>query len=289
MSHDKLRENTTCQNCGDEVKVRFCPSCGQENTETKKSFHYLFTHFIEDLVHYDNGFWKAIKYLIFKPYILTIEYLNGKRKKYVAPVKLFIFMNFLCFFLSGMLSYETESIDKVKDVPAKKQSDVNLTVNGGSNSNFISKKLTELDKKYTANEIFEKAGENIVHYLPKVLFAYLPFFALFLWLFHNKKRWWYFDHGIFTFHFFSSILLLISIHNILDFILFKLEWSIIQDVLNLLLLIYIMYLFYKSHKQLYLETRLKSFLKTTMILFLNFILMGLVMLFLIIISIMYIK
>ena len=64
MSHGKLREDTTCQNCGDEVKVRFCPSCGQENTETKKSFHYLFTHFLEDLVHYDNSFWKAIKYLL---------------------------------------------------------------------------------------------------------------------------------------------------------------------------------------------------------------------------------
>jgi hypothetical protein len=29
----------------------------------------------------------------------------------------------------------------------------------------------------------------------------MPIF--FLWLFHNKKRWYYFDHGIFTLHYFS--------------------------------------------------------------------------------------
>ena len=75
MSHGKLREDKTCQNCGDDVTVQFCPTCGQENTETKKSFHYLFTHFIEDLVHYDNSFWKAIKYLLYTPATLSIIYL----------------------------------------------------------------------------------------------------------------------------------------------------------------------------------------------------------------------
>ena len=38
MGKGILRNNTTCENCSAEVNMRFCPSCGQENTETKKSF-----------------------------------------------------------------------------------------------------------------------------------------------------------------------------------------------------------------------------------------------------------
>jgi hypothetical protein len=93
MSHGKLREDSTCQNCGDSVLVRFCPSCGQENTETKKSFHYLFTHFLEDLIHYESSFWKALRYLLYAPEKLSLTYLSGKRKAFMAPVRLFIFIN----------------------------------------------------------------------------------------------------------------------------------------------------------------------------------------------------
>ncbi|SEP61765.1 DUF3667 domain-containing protein [Flavobacterium urocaniciphilum] len=288
MSKAVLRDKNTCENCGNVVDVRFCSYCGQENVETKKSFHYLFTHFIEDLVHYDNGFWKAIKHLLFSPYILTIEYLKGKRKKYVAPVKLFIFMNFLCFFLTGMLSYETSSVLKVNETP-NKPNEIQVDQDAISNANFFTKKISDLDKKYTTQEIFEKIGEKIKYYFPKVVFAYMPLFAFFLWLFHNKKKWWYFDHGIFTFHFFSSVMLLISIHAIVDFLLFKLGLSTIQDLLNFALVVYIIYLFYKSHKQLFYETKMMSFFKASAILFVNSITMAIFALLLLIISIMYIK
>lgn len=288
MSKAVLRDKNTCENCGNIVEVRFCSYCGQENVETKKSFHYLFTHFIEDLVHYDNGFWKAIKHLLFSPYILTIEYLKGKRKKYVAPVKLFIFMNFLCFFLTGMLSYETSTVLKVNDT-LNEPNQIQVDQDTISNANFFTKKISDLDKKYTSQELFEKIGEKIKYYFPKVVFAYMPLFAFFLWLFHNKKKWWYFDHGIFTFHFFSSVMLLISLHSIVDFLLFKLGLSTIQDLLNFAVVVYIIYLFYKSHKQLFYETKMMSFFKSSVILFVNSITMAIFALLLLIISIMYIK
>ncbi|MBC8644939.1 DUF3667 domain-containing protein [Flavobacterium lindanitolerans] len=103
MGHQKLRENKTCLNCNYVVENKFCPNCGQENTETRQSFHYLFTHFIEDLTHYDGSFWKTIKGLLFKPGYLTKTYLEGKRKKFVPPVKLYIFISFVTFFLPTLL------------------------------------------------------------------------------------------------------------------------------------------------------------------------------------------
>ena len=71
MSNFKLREDKTCLTCGYVVEKRYCPNCGQENKEIKESFHYLFLHTIEDIVHYDSAFWKTIKFLLFSPAKLT--------------------------------------------------------------------------------------------------------------------------------------------------------------------------------------------------------------------------
>ena len=102
MSHGKLREEKNCLNCGHTVEEKFCPNCGQQNIETRQPFHYLFTHFIEDFTHYDGQFWGTIKNLLFKPGKLTNTYLEGKRQQFVPPVKLYIFMSFVTFFLFAL-------------------------------------------------------------------------------------------------------------------------------------------------------------------------------------------
>ncbi|MEF9478726.1 DUF3667 domain-containing protein [Chryseobacterium sp. 1B4] len=103
MEHGKLRNDKTCLNCGYQVAKRFCSHCGQENIENRPSFHFLFTHFIEDFTHYDGQLWKTILYLFTRPGVLTEDYLSGKRQLYVAPVKLYIFISFITFFLSNIL------------------------------------------------------------------------------------------------------------------------------------------------------------------------------------------
>src|SRR5690606_29480921 len=103
MSHHKLRNEKNCLNCGSFVLHRFCPKCGQENSINRPSFHYLFSHFVEDFVHYDSGFWKTMKTLTRKPGKIIRDYLDGKRKTYVPPVKLYIFVSFITFFIPFIL------------------------------------------------------------------------------------------------------------------------------------------------------------------------------------------
>lgn len=67
MSRLPLRKEKNCLNCGHFVKERFCPNCGQENAINRPSFHYLFTHFAGDLVHYDSGFWKTCAHCFSNP------------------------------------------------------------------------------------------------------------------------------------------------------------------------------------------------------------------------------
>src|SRR5690554_781314 len=330
MGYHKLREDKKCQNCGYLVRKRFYPKCGQENIETRQSFHFLFVHFIEDLVHYDGSFWKTLKNLLFKPGVLTKEYLAGKRKKYVAPVKLYIFVSFFVFFVGGMISkltddgnfddfgdnkpnnqlieFEiTEEQEKQDSITATQNSEKwpfgtaaktlkeydsiqnNLPENQREKgiNRIISRKEIELKQKYTKHEMGIKIVEVAQKNIPKFLFFYMPFFAFFMWLFHNKKRWLYFDHGIFTLHYFSFLLLaFFTSLSVVNTISELTGWAIktIAVTVNFIIYLWTFVYFFKAHRKIYGYSRLSTFFRGLFLLFLNmiFLILGIVVYMLVI-------
>ena len=376
MSHKSpLRKDKTCLNCNYVVDSRFCPNCGQENTDTRKTFHHLFIHFFEDLTHYENAFWKTIKNLLLKPASLTKEYLSGKRLSYLAPVRLYIFISFVTFFLMAVLpdnedkeiikfnkgskketkkSYynysenkdaEEENDSLVQDsilkanIKEEVQEIENLRKKGlisGKNADslvkyitdarkenafknndrffssgyksiteldsarkanpdkvgaleyWVSKKTIPIENKYSDEELQEKFLESVMYNFPKALFIYMPLFALVLWLFHNKKRWYYFDHGIFTLHYFSFLLLTSLLIGICDYLLHFLGENMVKKTISVLInavgYLWMFYYFFPAHHRFYGETRAISFLKSIFILFINIFLIAIVSVLLVIYS-----
>lgn len=133
MTHKSTyRKDKTCLNCGHVVAHKFCPNCGQENVDTRKTFYHLFVHFFEDLTHYENAFWKTIRNLFLKPASLTKEYLSGKRLSYLAPIRLYIFISFVTFFTVFVINKnDIIKIKKDKDFIDKFKSDSLLISNIG--------------------------------------------------------------------------------------------------------------------------------------------------------------
>ena len=305
MSHSPIRKDKTCLNCRHVVEQKFWPNCGQENSDTRKTFHHLFVHFFEDLTHYENAFWKTIKNLLLKPSTLTKEYLSGKRLSYLAPVRLYIFISFVTFLLIAMFpNHVTENLAKDdKEVTSKfENSDKNhvkkMTV-FNDDKFFEMKSMKEIDsiqkygkeeEKYSAfqywayekmvyvtehntkNEIVEKFIESFIHNIPKILFIIMPFFAFFLWIFHSKKRWYYFDHGIFTLHYFSFLLLIFLILFIINKIVGLFDngfITVVGYIINLVGTLWMCYYFYPAHHRFYGESRFVSFVKSVILFFIN--------------------
>jgi hypothetical protein len=389
MSKKRYRIDKTCLNCKHVVENKFCPNCGQENTDTRKTFHHLFLHFFEDLTHYENAFWRTIKNLLFRPASLTKEYLSGKRLSYLAPVRLYIFISFVTFFLiaispnkedklikseNGKNTIETERKDnftfketdnnevlknkdsivdrydktadsiekvekenekfalaqlKIKELKIEELKKNGIITNAESDSiknllktikknnekgfmNFGYKTIKELDsiqqslpekdkmnalsywvqkksilvkQNNTEEEIIEKGKESAIHNFPKVLLIYMPLFAFFLWLFHNKKRWYYFDHGIFTLHYFSFLLLMTLLSFLLSEILSLFGTSffikLLEGIIDFVTIVWMFYYFFPAHHRFYGETRWVSFFKSVSLFFINmfFILLILVLFF----------
>jgi hypothetical protein len=302
MGHGKLRTDKTCLNCNHVVENKFCPNCGQKNTETRQSFHYLFTHFIEDLTHYDGSFWKTIKALLFRPGRLTKEYLEGKRLKYVPPVKLYIFISFVTFLIPNILpeySFVEGPSPKVKtesqEISEEKIASHGISVNNGPELNNLQqldsiqnsankeKKLSRLEYylyKYALKSAGDKKSkaqieENLKHNIPKVLFLYMPLFAFFLWLFHGKKRWYYFDSGVFTLHYFAFLLLLFTISTVLDW-LFALVYlgDEISALIGMATLTYAFFYFFRAHSTFFGEKKYISRLKGLILFIINIFLIS---------------
>lgn len=340
MSHNVIRKDKNCLNCGHIVQERFCPNCGQENIESRKSFHQLFVHFFEDLTHYENAFWRTIKNLLFKPASLTKEYLSGKRLSYLAPVRLYIFISFITFFLMTTIpnteynlinakktttttkSGSNEKITKSENVSineliesqklkqqlrdsiqeniSKDKHSKNKKLDGLFNFGYESqkeldslqkfgpederldaieywfvKKTLEVKKKNTNEELIKKFKESFVHNFSKTLFIYMPLFAFFLWLFHGKKRWYYFDHGIFTLHYFSFLLLVVLVVFLFSKFLSIFGTSVIADrvksVVDFVAFLWMFYYFFPAHHRFYGETRWISFLKSIVLFIINVI------------------
>jgi len=308
MAKHHLRKDNHCENCGRMVEERYCTHCGQENVETRQTFGHLVRHFLEDLTHYESNFWKTIKYLLFRPAYLTRTYLEGKRMMYVPPVKLYIFISFVAFFLPGVMpdlndTYERdtlvlrqraqlrEQLDSL-DNAGGQQTQVTGTVNGYSSEHqydsaqvslsvskrdgpvkqFFTRKMLRLYTNLSKEEAKEHFKESFGHHFPKALFVYLPLFAFIVWLFHGKKRWYYFDHAIFTLHVFSFLLLLITLFGLIGRLI---PWHYIvePDIVSLILFvtgwIWSVYYYYRAHRKLYMETRGISFLKASLILLVN--------------------
>ncbi len=337
MGKSHLRVDKTCLNCNYVVEKRFCGNCGQENTDTRKTFHHLFIHFFEDLTHYENAFWKTIRNLLFKPATLSKEYISGKRMSYLAPVRLYIFISFITFLLIAILPSTSEIVkvnvtDKVTDTivdsnqaikdqeqlkklllksslskTEKEAIESKILKNFGTTKSTITlgfKSLEEFDsiqkygkekdktpvffrkfirksiansEKFTLEEMKEKLRESILHNFPKVLLIYMPIFAFFLWLMHNKKKWYYFDHGIFTLHYFSFLLLisllLFLLRTIFDVVGSNDIISFIYSTITVLAVGWMIYYFFPAHHRFYGNTLLVSFVKSMILLIINLIIM----------------
>lgn len=354
MSKSKIRKDKTCLNCNYVVENRFCSNCGQENIDTRKSFHHLFIHFFEDLTHYENAFWRTIKNLILRPSSLTKEYLSGKRMSYLAPVRLYIFISFVTFFLLSVIpnsseeeedtngkhktekeinndvnktftkeqekirelekkgiitkqysdslqKYIKESKEKNKDTTDSKgftvfgkyykstaeldsiQKNCKPSERLNDFEYWINRKVQLVQDKNTKEELKEKFLENFVHNLPKALFVYMPLFALVLWVFQNKKRWYYFDHGIFTLHYFSFLLLgllIIKIENyIIGFITHYSFFNFIDVIFKTVAIVYMLYYFFPAHHRFYQEKRIVSVIKGIVMFFINMFFIALILAF----------
>ena len=86
-----------CANCDAAVSGRFCHKCGQETVLHPPSTREFLHEFIGHYVALEGKLWKSLGLLLFRPGRLTLEYIKGRRVRYVQPLRLYLSFSLIFF------------------------------------------------------------------------------------------------------------------------------------------------------------------------------------------------
>ncbi|MHA1543896.1 MAG: DUF3667 domain-containing protein, partial [Alphaproteobacteria bacterium] len=87
-----------CLNCGEKMSGKFCYNCGQKDTDFRRPYWTFLEDISDNLFTRDSKFWRTMGYLLFLPGAMTRDVIQGKRIRYLPPIRLFL-VSIIMFFL----------------------------------------------------------------------------------------------------------------------------------------------------------------------------------------------
>ncbi|MEO5958205.1 MAG: DUF3667 domain-containing protein [Opitutaceae bacterium] len=99
-------EEGMCANCGALRQGPFCSQCGQKQAHSNPSLEEFFHDVLHELVHLDGKIWHSVVYLLARPGFLTRERFEGRRIRYVSPLRLYLTFSLIYFAVAAFVPSE---------------------------------------------------------------------------------------------------------------------------------------------------------------------------------------
>ena len=205
--------STHCRNCGAATSGNYCHMCGQETRLHPPSFGEFMHEFIGHYVALEGRLWGSITRLLFRPGLLTNEYLAGRRKRYVEPLRLYLSLSIIFFAVLKLSGADIVNADEHSARPrgAQVQAPAQAEQQPGKimDENLERWLQRKAPSVYQAGERFDKMtlrqrGEVIqagfYKFTPYALFLLMPLFALYLKVLYLGTGRRYGEHLLFALH-----------------------------------------------------------------------------------------
>lgn len=156
---DAVRAGSSeCPNCGVELRGRYCFECGQKVGPLNPSAHDFLHELAHEFLHFDGKIVRSVRLLLTRPGFLTREQFEGRRQRYVSPIRLYLVFSVAYFAIAVFAP----------------SAGVRVTFAPGPNDSAeeIQRAMERLPEAQKA------ASEALSHWVPRVLFVLVPFFAL---------------------------------------------------------------------------------------------------------------
>lgn len=221
-----------CLNCGNAfgaARPKFCPKCGQETQLRAPTLGEFAQQFGGSVIAAEGALWRTLVLLFLKPGQLSREYLAGRRRRYVLPLRLYLTISLVAL-LALRLTHAFEfAAAPEKPLVFDKASEPDFELGWGAagprfgihDGAFFCEHLPasvcsrlqrrlDLDPKSVARE-FEQASERFLHHWGTAMFLLVPIFAAWLKLAYLNRRLRYAEHLVFALHlhafWFAAVLL----------------------------------------------------------------------------------
>ncbi len=116
--HKKRRKVEVCHNCHNMLNPddNFCATCGQENHDLKVGIGQLLYDVFEGITNFDTKFYNTAKAIFLYPGKITKDFLEGRRARYVPPIRLYLLTSFVFFLVfDEVLNMALEKPDFYRD------------------------------------------------------------------------------------------------------------------------------------------------------------------------------
>ena len=86
-----------CYNCGTPLGGPYCAACGQKAGPLDPTLHDFLHDFSHEMLHVDGRIFRSVASLVAKPGFLTREYFQGRRARWVSPIRLYLIFSLAYF------------------------------------------------------------------------------------------------------------------------------------------------------------------------------------------------
>jgi len=194
--HFEISHN--CPECAAPLMGEYCHRCGEKFPDPHDlTMKHFLHHGLHELTHLDSKIFRTLRALVFRPGLLTVEYLAGRRQRYVLPLRLFLVIFALNLFLYTR--------------PGAALYDVHFITSASSQGKVLEGKLehSAAKKHITKDALFDQINERWQHNVSLFQLGEVFFFAV--WLAVLNWRRYFVEHLIFALHISSFSLLFGSV------------------------------------------------------------------------------
>lgn len=209
------RKSRYCRNCDAYAPDHYCPHCGQETNEHLPSAREFVHEFVSHYFAAEGRLWRTLGALVLHPGRLTIEYLRGRKRQYVLPLRLYLTVSVIFFLLLRLAA--SPGTERVSAAFHHVLNDGHTTltiidVGFGKALRMPDGSITCDLPKWLCNRITERVmqppGElerrvsnlstELFSHLSTAVFLLLPLFAFYLQVAYFKRT--YGEHFLFALH-----------------------------------------------------------------------------------------
>ena len=245
-------EIADCPNCGSDRVERYCPSCGQRASSLHTPVGEFVREALDGLFSFDSRVWRTLITLFRHPGALTVDYWEGRRARFVAPLRLYLFVSFFTFLFLAVAA--PEGIIDATGTNPEAMVAFGITPDDDDDPGWLSERVL---RPMVENP--ERTQALFVQRLPWVVFVLVPVFAAWLRLLYRRRERFFVPHLVFAFHFHTVAFVLYAAGTAGDKML---GTEVVSDLTSFAILIVL----FLALRRVYREGRLRTIGKQAVLL-----------------------
>ncbi|MDH3815533.1 MAG: DUF3667 domain-containing protein [Acidobacteriota bacterium] len=212
------RDAQVCPNCLAPLNGAYCASCGQRQLDLDQPFRELTGEAMESFLSFDARILRTLGPLIRRPGLLTVEFLAGRRARYVHPFKLYFAFSVALFLGLAISGYSVIQIGESEDVVTGVRFEISDEEKGDDGAevsvepSFLERVLGPVAE--LAENDPDRLNRIFTDRLAKSIILLVPVFALLLLALYRGRR--YVAHLVFSLHLHSFAFLALVVGLVID-------------------------------------------------------------------------